>query len=888
MLLASLSVGAAMTPAPTQAQITLGESFDSPETSWRNEGGNVAYQVEYHRRIQQGAHSGSGCEYLQFTAGNNGTRIYFSQDMGRGRVIPELTPSIWLRADRPGLQLFARVVLPRTLDPRTGQPISRLIPGDAYDQVGQWKRLTISGANRSLAQQARALRAEFKVDVDTREAYLDQLVLNAYGGPGRTRVWLDDLEVAGFVEAEPRAEPTATLVGRTTSGSSVDRGGTSRVELAGSVLVADGHPLFVRSIEHQGEPFAFLKSLGFNAVQLGSPPSPALLEEAAQAGLWLICPPPKPAGLDKPEEEVSALESFSGQYQPVLAWHLGRRLAQRDLEPTRNWVQQIRRADGSSRPLVCEPEADLKAYSRIAHVLITRREPLGTAFELADYGPWLKERLRLARPGTPGWTVIQTQLAPEVEEQIALFSGSLAPPAAAEYEQLRLLTQSAIGAGMRGLLFASRTPLDGADVRTRTRAMALELLNLELDLVQPWICGGSLVANVPGSVEGVTAAVLQTDRTRLLLPLWTGSGAQFVPSEAGGNRISFVAPGAPDSSDAFEITPSGLRALVHQRQTGGVRVTLDEFSMTSRILLAHDPLAISALTRKLIDSSPRAARLCRDLAAYGLQRVSGVEDRLTAVGQGIEQSRTRLAESRASLRESDASLARGDYLSSWLHSERALRPLRLLQRAQWQKAANSLGSPVASPCAVTFVSLPEHWMLAGRVSKAPPSRAWAEGDFEDLNRMLTAGWRHYEHAQEGVTTEAELSPRDPRRGKRSLRLSAHRADPDVGPTLIETAPLWVTSPELQVSAGQLVRVHGWARITAPITGSVDGLMIIDSLGGEALAERLGETKGWREFSLYRVAPADGSVHATLALTGLGEVRIDDFSLEVVEPPVRGP
>ena len=35
--------------------------------------------------------------------------------------------------------------------------------------------------------------------VDDREAYLDAVLLNVYGGPGATNVWIDDLEVAGHV-----------------------------------------------------------------------------------------------------------------------------------------------------------------------------------------------------------------------------------------------------------------------------------------------------------------------------------------------------------------------------------------------------------------------------------------------------------------------------------------------------------------------------------------------------------------------------------------------------------------------------------------------------------------------------------------------------------------
>jgi hypothetical protein len=59
-------------------------------------------------------------------------------------------------------------------------------------------------------------------------------------------------------------------------------------------------------------------------------------------------------------------------------------------------------------------------------------------------------------------------------------------------------------------------------------------------------------------------------------------------------------------------------------------------------------------------------------------------------------------------------------------------------------------------------------------------------------------------------------------------------------------------------------------------------MIFDSLTGPTLAERIAETKGWQEFSLYRVAPRSGSMVLTIALTGQGVARIDDVTIEQVQ------
>ncbi len=60
-------------------------------------------------------------------------------------------------------------------------------------------------------------------------------------------------------------------------------------------------------------------------------------------------------------------------------------------------------------------------------------------------------------------------------------------------------------------------------------------------------------------------------------------------------------------------------------------------------------------------------------------------------------------------------------------------------------------------------------------------------------------------------------------------------------------------------------------------------MIYDNQGGEGLAERIGQTDGWRQFVLYRIVTQPGGVNFTLALTGLGEAWIDDVGIDVLEP-----
>jgi len=56
---------------------------------------------------------------------------------------------------------------------------------------------------------------------------------------------------------------------------------------------------------------------------------------------------------------------------------------------------------------------------------------------------------------------------------------------------------------------------------------------------------------------------------------------------------------------------------------------------------------------------------------------------------------------------------------------------------------------------------------------------------------------------------------------------------------------------------------------------------VDSIGGDALAQRIIPADGWREFVMYRAAPQAGRLKVTFVLSGFGEAWIDDVSVRLV-------
>jgi hypothetical protein len=194
-------------------------------------------------------------------------------------------------------------------------------------------------------------------------------------------------------------------------------------------------------------------------------------------------------------------------------------------------------------------------------------------------------------------------------------------------------------------------------------------------------------------------------------------------------------------------------------------------------------------------------------------------------------------------------------------------------------------SKTSTPFTVHSSLIPLHWELTERLNQGNwQPNGLAGGDFEDLTHMLTNGWENHREESELVSTRVELAASAAVDGRYGLKMSVLEKQPNQG--VIESTPLWITSPETLVKAGQLVRIHGWVNIPKVIRGTHDGLTITDSLGGPEMMERIPITTGWEEFTLYRAAPENGRVQVTFAMTGTGTAMLDKVTVRAVDLPTE--
>jgi hypothetical protein len=124
-------------------------------------------------------------------------------------------------------------------------------------------------------------------------------------------------------------------------------------------------------------------------------------------------------------------------------------------------------------------------------------------------------------------------------------------------------------------------------------------------------------------------------------------------------------------------------------------------------------------------------------------------------------------------------------------------------------------------------------------------------------------------------------------GRQCLEISASAASPLPSATFVNSAPLWVVTHPVPVEQGQIIEISGWVRVDEPIQASIDGLQILDSLGGPELALTVQQAADWQHFRIIRGVPEATELRVTFALAGLGKAQIDGVMVrELTRPTPR--
>ncbi|HEX6985010.1 MAG TPA: hypothetical protein VF170_06515 [Planctomycetaceae bacterium] len=912
------------------------ESFDDGETSWRAEHDPQAVVLIGHRRQGHMLREGKGAELYQAQLGPSGGEIRLAHSLTPAVAIEDLRLSVWVKSNRAGLRLCMRLVFPDESAPETGGALTALVVGDRYQRANEWQQLTCAATADAVQDALRRTRYQANGrPLSTEGLYVDQAVLTGEFGPGTgaVEVLTDDLSF-GPVISPARTNELLT--------AGLDVEAPDRpVEFRLNHLTVEGEPFFpIMAPFHSeaGETVAEFAATGANVAWIYDWRHDDLLASLRQAGLWATAIPPRPETEDGEvlDAQEAGMLPFGPETRPILFWNLGPRIQEIWLDQLIGWVRQLQAADMTyDRPTLADVTGAEYAFSNHVDMLGASRHITNTAIGYDDYRDWLRSRREEAFLNTFFWTWVQTEPTAQIAAARTA-AGHL--PIVIEPEQIRLQVYAALQAGCRGIGYWKTAPFQADLPGSEERRLALARLNLELRLLEPLIATGdkpgvpvafSVAQPKPGSdgrrvrpsyhqitMTGPKAAttpfapserppgkadavLLKTASGPLLIAVWYGEAAQFCPGQMAKNGAKIVVPGVEETAAAWLITPTGVRHLPEKRVAGGKEITIDKFDQTAAVLFTTDHSMIDRYRRTAAAMAPEAARVTLELAKAKRIRVADVHRKLAELVPSPPDGTAMLRQADKLIAEADAAMTGGDYDGARQSAEDALQMLRGLQRAPWEDAVRQFPSPLASPHAVCFSTLPDHYRLiakVGRMLMNPPDDAnlLPTGDFEDDARMIEEGWRHTAIESASLGASGALVATSPKQGRYALQLWARRKDGAAASAGTANGAVVFKSPAMPVTAGQVLHISGWVKVVGAIPDHLDGATVHDSLLGPSSGLRWTKTKGWEPFEMLREVPQDGEFELTLTLHGAGEVHFDDLRVvphtprtSVAEQPGRG-
>ena len=694
------------------------------------------------------------------------------------------------------------------------------------------------------------------------------------------------MKINGVVEASSIAEQqqladnsTETINTSPADGSAVKQASTaagkSLVQRDGTVILVNEKPFFPKIIEHNGESFEYLKAIGFNTIELKSNATAQELADARKLGLWLIAPPPASVGV----------EPIGFEYDSVLAWSVGRELSAKHASRIRQRIREIRETDSrSGRPIFGHSVSHWSQIAQQVDIHSIGLQPVGSSYLLSQYSDWLKARSLAIGSSKPICADVQTEMSEAVRDQTSAIFGQT-PPTPIEYQQLKTIATEAIVSGARCLRFRSRSRLDRDDPESRLRSLTIEYVNRWLDQIEPWISGGVVLGNLPNSSinngEELDVTALATDRARLLLVQRPTHHEQFWAGDCPAIPLALVDSDTIHTHRVYQLTDSELAPLSTQRTPEGTEIRIEKSPFMVTLIMTQDSSLISKLNESF-DGNGKQSMF--DMHMSITQQWLAIEQLLSGqmekLGKDTSGSSGAINEAVTALQSARQLGQQNSFSQAAPFLTKADERLAFFRRELQATALGTFQSKTSSPLTMHAALVPLHWVLSSQTPQASSSiNHLAGGDFENLMHMKQSGWANQRVEDQRLRTQVELTADAAKAGESGLKLTTSG-----NLQMVESVPLWVSSPPIRVKPRQLVRIHGWVNVPNVITGSEAGLRIVDSIGGLDLAETIPRTQGWQEFTLYRSSPDDTQLRVNFELTGIGQAMIDEVTVQVIDLP----
>ncbi len=888
---------------------TYANMFDDGEVSWKPATAVLPRVIQSHAL---GTHDrgGAACEQFIFNSPQELPQQRIALDLPKALMLDELQTGMWVISNCASVRMLLRVQFPHHIDPSTNLPLTIEIPASAYTDTNKWQYLkyqTTDDLTRGVLIRVRSQLSNGvnPVNLDTREMYVDQMIIEFHVPAGQSGLWLDDLSYGPVVTPPSISQETHIEVVK-----------GPLVSIKGDRVLKDQEPFFPVFTLYHGESLDDVRKTGVNTIWIPDYTDEHLLTALSDMGIGAIARPPMPLP-DDAIKQASAIRTVPAWTSPIWAWMLGEDIPTSRLQYVSEWTDQVRDADRiQQRPIFAGVQGNERAFHRDVSFLGTSQFTMHSDVEITEYYERLKQIPNNALLGKPMFTFVSTEPSSEMLDH----RPADATLPIVEPELIMLQAYAAVAAGYKGIGFWKQIPFNEDVEGLNERILAIRLFTQHIKILEPWLANGRaagdirvliddgkeqaeeslLVRNLTSRWDRVAtdgrlleqendirATRINTNLGILVLPVWYGEGSQCVPGTRAAKSIRMVVSGCNEPL-AWEVTPTRVSQinLESKRIPGGLEIQLKDFDQQSAIVITREQAAISELTARCNEVKRECAGTTLQLAELKLKRVEEVHAKLVNLAPPVKNANVYFESARIWLERARQEYEVGHDHESRLASQKVLQQLRTLQRAHWDNAMRGLTSISTSLEVSNFQTLPDHWALMQRIEirTSASKNLIPSGTFENEEAFLNDGW--FNASELSKQTQFQLRIMS---SGRFLSMSAY-STPEFG-----FAPSLMLSPEIPVLAGDLLAITGQVQIPEALDQIKNGLMIyecynshtrdqleegeVESTGNQIGAIRLNDaTNGWKTFTLYRTAPRDGFAHLCFQLDCPGTIALDNIQV----------
>jgi hypothetical protein len=862
----------------TTAIAQIYDSLDAYPPRWHLEDSDCEARVTSQGHLADGGVNAGSCENVTLLAGN-GTEALLVYPIEPVQPLDDLTATVSVMSAKSGAQIGFRVRYPYLSDPETSRPVSVVVYGASYQSPSEFASIGVGAIERQLRLKSVAIRSEYGSKVDLQDAYVDGIVINAYSGGGRSALRIDNLRVNGLIPVgegiatgnRPREKPVLSM--RASEGSSL-----ATPRLADNPFEAGK---IIRILQHNGEPLAWVRSLGFDAVLLSKPPDAAILSEAIRSRVLIYAPPPT-----SPNPEIQAL------LEPIAAWYvgMGKALDSRQVEETNQTTERLRKWPSRwQRPIIGAPSESWRDYASLLSAIIDdlphRVRGLGGDEELAQ----MTQRRRRLGDRIPVAVGIVSMPPQTMLRQVEAISDAIGAPEPKRFHWHAMWLQAmrSLEVTPTAILFRSSRSLTSGALLDEQRAMALSYVNRMIAMISPWVV--SATPMTPPALVGASyrCTRLVTNQTDLLIATSTAHrGTEVLAGD--GKTLDILLTPADAAKTAWRLTHFSAERITPELTSSGARLRIVSPDATEILILSSNP----AMGGQASLSSQRFARQAAldrwQLATNLVEQSSQHWQTATATRAANRQSVSNLVGvAQRTLAEAEPMFRSGD-IDSTLRM--ACRADAWAMRSEWQLAEALMPNwPMRVSCPPVDMGAAEIQTIWRPLME---DRGWGRnlltsGNLDTKDLIGTERWTFGKRLTTSAHSELLHVTRGAYEGPGALRARVTSLADEPLPGGYEGTVVQIQSPSVRVSAGRAIRIDAKVR-TLGFGGPHQGLLMYDSIGGQPMGVLIRGQADWATVRLYRQATEETEVHVMFELIGGGEATIDEVELRVWEPAAIAP